>query len=504
MTAFAILVLLTLGAQQAPRDIGRPEAVSGTAVIHGRVIDDSGQPINRALVVATGVPPGGARTTVTDAQGRYVLEQLPPARVTLSASRPPYPRATYGQLFPRGAGTEIVLTEGRRVEATIVVPRGAVITGTVHDHAGRPLPDLQVTAVGGAAASGTTDASGRFRIWGLTAGDYTVAAAHPHLRSHVAHVRPVTLRVGEEREVTLRLPDEAVPLARIEAHVLTPDGTFHPGTSLYLMDLATGTQVANGQIAAAGIFTMSSIPPGRYRAVARATRPPLTFWGSTELTVGGDDMVIAVRLAPGASVSGRIVTAGSAILDVTRIHVAMVDAENARGTFGMPGTSPKPDGTFEFIGLAPGTYHLAVSATTMAAGVSIVSAMVGGVDVFDVPLRVTTDGVAGIVVTVSDRVTSFEGTVRDADGRPAPHAAIVLYSSDERFWFPQSRRVALVRPDSEGTFSVRGLPEGAYEIAIVASAPSEWQAPAFLKSLAPSATVTLREGEPVRRDFVVR
>jgi hypothetical protein len=61
----------------------------------------------------------------------------------------------------------------------------------------------------------------------------------------------------------------------------------------------------------------------------------------------------------------------------------------------------------------------------------------------------------------------------------------------------------MTRPATDGVFSVRGMPPGEYLVVALTDLESgEWNDPALLAQLAPSAVkVTLREAETTRQDF---
>jgi hypothetical protein len=105
----------------------------------------------------------------------------------------------------------------------------------------------------------------------------------------------------------------------------------------------------------------------------------------------------------------------------------------------------------------------------------------------------------GIVATFTDRPTELTGSLTDQDGRAAPGYPIVVFSTDRSQWRNGSRRIAVARPATDGTFRLVGLPPGAYHMAAVVSLdPSETGDPAFLEQLVPaSLTVTLAAGTSV-------
>jgi hypothetical protein len=113
--------------------------------------------------------------------------------------------------------------------------------------------------------------------------------------------------------------------------------------------------------------------------------------------------------------------------------------------------------------------------------------------------------VEGILITFTDRAAEVTGSVVDARGQAAPEYTVVVFAKDNAFWLPQSRRVVLTRPASNGTYRVRGLPPGNYLVALVLDPePGRTSDPSSLRQLAASAIpLTLAEGDKKRQDVRV-
>jgi hypothetical protein len=169
----------------------------------------------------------------------------------------------------------------------------------------------------------------------------------------------------------------------------------------------------------------------------------------------------------------------------------------------------KPDGSFLIDGLMPGRYVLKFtmhSSDTAAKSWALRDARAGGQDVATVPITMTAGaGLADIAVTFTDRPTELGGRLQDVSGRAATDYFIVVFSTDERAWYPQSRVIAQTRPASDGAFSVRGLPAGEYWLAALTDVDrDEWFDPAFLRQLVSAAMkVTLADGEKKTQDIRV-
>src|SRR3954468_24090743 len=187
-----LLAVSTMFAQgPPPRDAVQRRDPVGTGVIRGRVVAaDTGNPIRRGTINLNPVPPlpppagppppgastqtttvmingaprtfttavamsiGRPRTTTTDSQGQFEFTALPPGSYRLFATAGPFAAAylpmAYGSKAPSApmtgdAGVPIDLADGQHVDnATIRLPRGAVISGRVTDENGDPLTRVQV------------------------------------------------------------------------------------------------------------------------------------------------------------------------------------------------------------------------------------------------------------------------------------------------------------------------------------------------------------------------
>ena len=124
----------------------------------------------------------------------------------------------------------------------------------------------------------------------------------------------------------------------------------------------------------------------------------------------------------------------------------------------------------------------------------------------DAPLDLR-QSVDDAVATFADRASELSGTVTDAQGNAADGARRRRRSAPiASTWFFNSRRVAGVRPDAQGRYSIRNLPPGEYRIVAAADLEQgEWFDPAVLERLLPAAAaITITGVEKKTHDLVVR
>jgi hypothetical protein len=343
-------------------------------------------------------------SSTTDAGGRFRLEGLGPAPVTVEASA------------PGGRGSRANVRPGSTTEVFLLP--GATISGVVHDESGRPVKGAVVRAIGEMPSSfgqtaERTDATGRFAIAGVPAGAYTLFVREGPRAPTIGHVSveprgeaSVDLTLSEGGFVTGRLLDaEARPL-RGRVRVVAVDGH---NLSPFVHDLV---QIEAGPD---GRFVLGPVPTGE---IAIEAASPGFAKRETAVTIGArsrDGDVGDVVLDAGVTVRGVVRDrqgAGIAGASVTASPRAVLDrpAEAKVGE----------DGSFVVGGLPPGPVQLLARAPGHAPAVR--KAMAG-----DEGVELVLDSGGTIVGTVVDgRARPVEGArvtaqsePTEADGEPS-------------------------------------------------------------------------------------
>jgi protocatechuate 3,4-dioxygenase beta subunit len=171
--------------------------VSGGHRLEGRVVDENGAPVVGATVTGwcgSDLAGSTARTTRTDADGRFALEHLGPEFVvTARAADRECADGLRGTLTRDVVGAEAETLELRlgpavEIAGVVVTPAGEVVAGAeVEARSGLDTStSTDVTAVPGVthfhpanSASARSDAHGRFTLTGLTGGVRAVFATSP-------------------------------------------------------------------------------------------------------------------------------------------------------------------------------------------------------------------------------------------------------------------------------------------------------------------------------------
>lgn len=540
---------------QAPAGIAAPAA----SVLAGIVVAaDTGRPLRRVRVSLSGGDPPVARSVVTDEAGRFRFAGLPEGEFTVSAERPGFLKATYGEARPGagGLGRPVALTAGQRLEKIdIALPRGGALTGSILDEFGEPAAGVIVRAsrsVMGAegrvlqlAGTAIADDRGSYRIAPLPPGAFFISATL-HEPPALAPVAPddteiaagrapndpvteyaavyfpgttvasgaamVSLGVGEER-VGLDIRLAEVPTGAVRGTIASLDASSPAHITVELVDADAPFAGIGGRRTTASEerFAIAGVAPGRYLLTARAalaapgtagSRGPVTeadiaLWARAEVIVEerrASEITLSLRRGP--SVSGVIAFAGVAPpLEDQVLTIALQPVWPFSAGMAAPVAHVDARGRFTFPSIAPGRYQ--ISANGVPGDWTLQSAVFGGIDALDFLLDVSPAGTMGGVLTFGQDSAELDGQSQDAAGVPVADYTLVVFPADSRFWVPRSRRVQASQPSTNGRFAFRGLPPGEYRLAaVIAPEPDAWHDPEFLRGLvAASFAVTLSRGE---------
>jgi hypothetical protein len=516
---------------------------TGTARLSGRVTAiDTGRPIRRAVVRASGPELRDGRSVSTDAEGKWELREIPAGRFTISVTKGGYVSLSYGQQRPFEAGKQVDVSDGQVIEKLdVALPRGSAITGRVVDEFGEPVTNARVTPMRYRYADGqrrllntgggdSTDDLGQFRLHGLAPGDYYVSAqptAFTFVSTSVDRTGygqtfyPGTLSPGEATRVTLGVGQEAqnIVISLTPTRVATLSGT---ATTSQGKPIPTGMVLVRetGASAAMSIFmptmvrdgawSVSGVTPGTYTLILQTVSGleelassggvggiRVTESVSEQVTVTGEDMRgIALVTAPGATMRGQIRFDGGP---------APAVVPSGAGIQGVPTDDPmpglmsratiKPDWSFEMQGLFG---RRVLRPFGLPPGWTLQSITVDGTDVTDAGMDFRGgQDLSGAEVVVTRSAAEISGTVQTTKGTNVSDYVVVIFPPESERWGLQSRFVRVGRPDQTGRFVITGLPPASYlAVALEYMEPGEETNPDFLERLKSLGTsIRLDEGE---------
>lgn len=283
--------------------------------------------------------------------------------------------------------------------------------------------------------------------------------------------------------------------------------------------------------------SLDSGPPGTGYVRKSGSRTD-RFWTRTPVSVGDADINnLDVTLAPAFVLKGWLVYEGttrttvettpittvtggvrpsvtSAVTETTPRPATQptIELEPASGnpSLGIP-RSNRPEDTdpadwFLIEGLKPGEYVMRIALG--ASRFTIKSIVIDGVDYTTRPIDASVLGPRSeAVVTLTDKLTTLRGSVRDGRG-PVIDAAVLIFPADRAQWSRYGLRPARLRAAplaGSSSFSVDGLPAGEYMAVAVSTAQlTAWQDPRFLERAANAATrFTLQWGEARTLDLTL-
>jgi hypothetical protein len=438
-----------------------PAGQQATAALTGVVVSaaDANTVVRRAIVTATGAGIPTNVSVITGDDGRFVLRNLPPGRLTVTASKAGYVPTEHGAKRPGRPGTPVSLAAGEVTDVRLVLARGAVITGTVRESGGAPAAGVTVTAApaglaGDASryASGTGDATtddrGVYRIFGLAPGAYIVAVTPYRSMRDVTRLAAADidrlLRDLEQRQAGRAM---VAPPATVERRPQAYAPIFYPGTP-FAADAA------------------------RLRLSAGETRDAVDF---------------TIRLLAAAAVSGVLSSWDGSPVAGTRLSLMASGPPLPIFNFATTSQPPAEDGSFSFANVAPGRYVLLATRTAQAREMgaaepspawALADLTVRGDDVANVRLQLRPFlSLAGRVVFEATRLEAPEDLTSMRVGLTSPgstRAAVTLPDGTPMPGVSPPTPAAVAR---DGSFRVGGILPGAYvPVSSVpgASGPNGW------------------------------
>ena len=382
----------------APAD----KAPEKTASIEGTVLDAKlGKPVKDANLLAALVTGGGTNaSTKTDETGHFVLKNLTAGSYLLIADHPRYARQTYGSRNGLLGGTPLTLTVGQELkEITFKIQPNAVASGRVLDEDGEPMPQIMVAALKGMYSKGK--------------------------RQYLPLATAMTNDLGEYRIANMAAGRYLISATKMNQN-------------------ASNTKAPEGE------------PEKTYVTTYYPNALDATGGAPVDVMAGGDAGGMDIRMAKTKSVriKGRVVGA-PADKDVA-IRVIPKDAGVLSMIIGRSAQVKKADGTFEIVGVTPGSYTLRVSDPTgmkpMGAGVQV---QVGDRALESMVIEVATSAeLSGVVVALKDNPKNDQVSVGGA--------RVVLESVEGLVIIPPNTTVG-----EDGTFTLKDVAPDKYFVRVM-------------------------------------
>lgn len=518
LATVAVLIALYGGgaAQSQGDDIEKD--LAGTGIIRGRVVTESGQPLENVTVyIHTWNARQQPAVATTDSEGRFQVAGLNPMLYSVSATAPTY--------VPRvgGPGTQPTYRIGDTVTVTLI--KGGVITGTVTSASGQPLIQIPVRAtllrdVNGQKYSGNqseriTDDRGVYRLYGVPPGTYVVSAGGRGSWSFYGNAYDtdvptyapsatrdtaveINVRAGDEKSgVDIRYRAET-------GHVVsgTVNGPSAP-TGPYFGASATLTQISNGT--RFGGLRSSQAPDGRGFSIFGVgdgdyELTGLTALGPNEIAVseprritvkGADVTGLELITKPLGSISGHLALENSTapackgkrkpLLAETLVLIQNNSKEPARDDpriiWFTRQVTPDKSGDVLFSNLGPGQYRFdlqfsakywylkSMAQPTGAAPTAVVKSTTGSRtnDAARNWINLKQgDRLSGLTFTLAEGAGSLRGSIKLAEGERVPAQLYMHLVPSEKDNAEDVLRYFAAAVNADGTFALGNLPPGRY------------------------------------------
>jgi len=439
------------------------------AVIAGRVVNDLGDPVVGARVMLSALRLEGTEPRLesvsrvpseTDDRGSYRIGGLASGKYLLSVVTPGSPAERYAD-FDAFTRRGPIVGSGQTFYPASPTSGGAV---PIDLKAGDERLDVDLVLT-----------PFRPAILSLALS----SAPDPALKG--AASRAEAIRLGVDPSVLRSVPEVRVAISAADG--LGPQG-----------------REALSTIGASGFSTPSPLPvvidPGSWVLLARRG----IDGAIARVTIGsGESQSALLAIRPASRFSGQVVFQGSTPRPAS--PVVLVDVVGA-GTDG--GLSPQllapggpfatqPDGSFSIVGIL-GTVEFIVHPP---AGWTVREFRTGDRDVLGIPMTFEGgESVSNARIVLTDQTADIEGSVIEADARPAAGCKVMAFSGDTVTRFNRYR-MEMAQANRTGRFVLRGLPAGSYFVTARRDVDGDsWTAPEQLERLRTNAmSVTLGEHE---------
>jgi protocatechuate 3,4-dioxygenase beta subunit len=531
VSSLALLLFAPVFFAQAPAhdpksDLAKKEECS----IAGMVVELAGsEPLKGAKIQLRRIDDRIlAISIVTDVAGRFTLKGLAPGRYNLYVSKNGFVDQQYGQRKPGDPGSVLTLHAGQDLRDLLfrLIP-SAVISGRVLDEEGEPLPWAVVSALREVYSEGkrklSTEANfqtndlGEFRIFGLPPGKYFISVSFRSgkddgglfMRRQELEETPNAPELGYAHIYYPGTPDrtgasslivkagEEIPALEIlmrKFRVYRVRGRVQNliaagprrGRSINLslapkggsLELDDGEQQVIAD-AKDGSFEIRDVLPGAYILTAYSFDESKWHAARSAVDVVNSDVEgVSVIIAPGVTISGRILWDGPAAPLENDLNIAAMPVDQTA----LPSSSSRVDAASSFTlqNLDDGAYRPQV--WNLPKGCFVKSVRYAGVNASEDGFTVTRGNAASLEIILSSRGADVQGTVTDVDNLPAAGVWVVLVpdaNHRSRFDLYQTQTT-----DQYGHFDFRGLPPGDYKLFSWEEVEGyAWQDPEFLKPI---------------------
>jgi protocatechuate 3,4-dioxygenase beta subunit len=461
--------------------------------------------------------------TYADANGAFAFGGVPAGNYFLCARVKGYDRACFGGVSEPGRPLPKLMVQAGQNRQDIILsalPLGSV-SGTVLDSDGDPVPNAQVQMLRPVyerrklewepVNNAQTNDRGEYRMSYVRPGHYRVMATRQYMP--VNRVQPdvtngqkmieelysrqfypnaatidaaatLTLKAGNDLK-TIDFSLNPVERAVVSGRIILPPGAAsnEPVRLLLLPDRPT-EQIGAGAGPPDYRFEFPSALPGPQQLLALLKTDDHTYFASESIVAGNGTEDLAVTLAAGTPLSGRLQLEGQGAKEHGPYTVHLTPGDHMRFLGEQPTAEVNDDGTFEFDDVVPGVWDIGVQPEPP--GSYIKSMRLGKQDVLteDMTLKPGTREPLNIVLSLNGAIVS--GTVSESASPSAKAAGRVMVLLAPYGKFDDVLSFYQTKPtDENGKFTFKQVTPGRYKIyAFDRMERDEYWNPDFLKPYA--------------------
>ena len=512
-TALILFCLLPLLAQEQVSTNTKSDKAAPASIAGLVVGADTSEPLRKATLSLSSEDSETQYLSRTDAEGRFLIANLPPGRYQLWAASQGYVGTAYGAKSPRRQAPPIVLEKGQELHVLFRLQRTAAIAGRVLDENGEPVQDARVSTQSyygrgekrqlRDGESAQTNDLGEYRIYGLQPGKYYLRAAPSQLYYGAWSILRMSKRSGgtkDQDEPVLVYPPVFYPAAtniaqasRIElkpgdefradfafapvsafsvrGHVL---GAFAKSRDPLVVTLAPkggDNEQQATRVEKDGSYEITDVLPGSYRLFVSVaedlfkSNQQIAVKRDVEVTNGDlENIDLALSVASRIEITGKLTIEGEATPTFERFGVQLLQSGDDNDSNDWKYSQVRSDGTFSFQRVSPGTYFVQASdrSPTVRLGYYLKSARYGTRDVTDSGLTVTEGAQPRLDLVLGFSSLRIEGIVLDDKDLPVAGAAVVAVPRGLGRASRWSRRIAT--SDKNGGFVIANVRPGEYKL----------------------------------------
>jgi hypothetical protein len=397
-------------------------------------------------------PPPQIPPINTDSEGKFAFKNLAGGSYRVMAVANGFVRQEYGQRSLNGQGTPFALAadQNKKDVALRLTPAGTV-SGRILDENGQPALGIPVQILRAAynvngrvyqaVGTGSADDRGQYRLFGVPPGRYYLSIGNPpgpprtvapagvligqpggsvYAFSYFPGVADVSqavmIEVKSAQEVSFDMTARRQQMYRVRGTLLDSRTGQPPAGNVQVMLAYRSPTGGSGSFSsgrnydpATGKFELLNVIPGQYVVQAQiqeALAGPITAqqieerqaaqamqpMGRAPITVtSGDVEGVAIALATGVTIPGKVSVEGQALSTLTGIDRIRVTLRSVQDGVPVPiGVQPGPgvvaaDGSFQIAGVREGEFMSTVGA--LSPGFYVKSVRYGGSEILNTPFK---------------------------------------------------------------------------------------------------------------------